>query len=275
MSHDDCLVLSVSLIIPQPVRSKQMLADSKMIHIRVFGSEIFTLYNSYCWIGLIKRLSLLGSVAAVTWQSHTLQSDLTANTPTSHHVLVVKVFSAVPDGVFPHKWWSVALWGHDSVSRPYLYVGEESLYRRQAIWEEEWWGEARRQSLSSQWQPLVAVSCCGGAHGVFLCNDNKHQWKWIQGLHNTTCEMSAKHASCKIGEAFLTRIDPCLNWPMAATVFICRSQSQHPPPCRSLVDWLVSYHFVSIASSQGLSVGLNNINQNINPPHPHPPYTHT
>lgn len=59
------------------------------------------------------------------------------------------------------------------VGGPYLYVGEESLYRRQAIREEKWWREAWRQGLSGQWQPLVAVSGCWGAHGVLLCEENQ------------------------------------------------------------------------------------------------------
>lgn len=42
---------------------------------------------------------------------------------------------------------------HDDTSlseEPYLYVGEEGLYGRQAVWEEEWRGEAGRKSLSGQ-----------------------------------------------------------------------------------------------------------------------------
>lgn len=66
------------------------------------------------------------------------------------------------------------------VGGEYLYVGEESLYRRQAIWEEKWWGEARRQGLAGQWQPLVAVSGCWGAHGVLLCEEK--QWKEINSF---------------------------------------------------------------------------------------------
>lgn len=65
-----------------------------------------------------------------------------------------------------------------SVGGQYLYVGEESLYRRQAIWEEKRWREARRQGLSGQWQPLIAVSGCRGAHRVLLCEEN--QWQELE-----------------------------------------------------------------------------------------------
>lgn len=69
-------------------------------------------------------------------------------------------------------------WMKEGVGGQYLYVGEESLYRRQAIWEEKRWREARRQGLSGEWQPLVAVSGCRGAHRVLLCEEN--QWQELQ-----------------------------------------------------------------------------------------------
>lgn len=97
----------------------------------------------------------------------------------------------------------------NSVGGQYLYVGEESLYRRQAIWEEKWWGEAWRQGLAGQRQPLVAVSGCWGANGVLLCEEN--QWKEVNSF--TALNETFSKQACLRWQQFIDSVEIVWAWP--------------------------------------------------------------